>query len=164
MIRAIAITVRNLSTRRGTVQDAERISRLITALSEELIVGDFTDEGRAHFLREHSTTEVHERLTGDFRFYLAEDGDELAGVAAIRSNAHLYYLFVAKAYQGTGLAQRLWVRVKEDSLALGNPGTFTVNASNFAVRAYEKLGFRRTEPTREKNGVLYNPMQFGRAD
>jgi GNAT superfamily N-acetyltransferase len=146
--------------RRGTTGDAERISGLITALSEEFIVGEFTADGRAHFLRDHSTTEVHQRLAGDFRFYLAEDGDELAAVAALRSNAHLYYLFVAKPHQGTGLAQRLWEQVKADALALGNPGTFTVNASNYAVRAYEKLGFRRTEPTREKNGVLYNPMQF----
>ncbi len=157
---AVAITMSNPSIRRGTPPDAERISRLITALSEEFIVGEFTAEGRAHFLREHSATEVNHRLRGDFRFYLAEDGDELAGVAAIRSNAHLYYLFVAKPFQGTGLAQRLWIQLKEDSLALGNPGTFTVNASNYAVRAYEKLGFRRIEPTREKNGVLYNPMQF----
>jgi len=107
-----------------------------------------------------SAAEMEQRLSGDFRFYLAEEGDKLAGLAAIRANAHLYYLFVAKAYQGTGLAQRLWSRVKEESLALGNPGRFTVNASNYAVRAYEKLGFRRTEPTREQNGVLYNAMEF----
>jgi ribosomal protein S18 acetylase RimI-like enzyme len=84
----------------------------------------------------------------------------LAGVAAIRSNAHLYYLFVGKAHQRTGLARRLWLRVLQDSLALGNPGRFTVNASNYAVDAYEKLGFRRTESTRQKDGVLYNPMHL----
>jgi len=32
------------------------------------------------------------------------------------------------------------------------------NASNYAVPAYEKLGFQRTEPTKNTNGVLYNPM------
>ena len=149
-----------LSIRRGTVQDAERISALIIALSEEYIVGEFSQEGRTHFLQDHTTMEVHKRLMGDFRFYLAECGNELAGVAAVRSNTHLYYLFVGRLYQRTGLSQRLWAQVKEESLALGNPGIFTVNASNYAVRAYEKLGFRRTEPTREKNGVLYNPMQF----
>lgn len=129
-------------------------------LSEEFIVGEFTAEGRAHFLGELSAEKMGQRLSGEFRFYLAEDGDSFAAVAAIRSNSHLYYLFVAKPYQGTGLTQRLWSRVKEDSLALGNPGRFTVNASNYAVGAYEKLGFRRTEPTREQNGVLYNPMEF----
>ena len=149
-----------ISIRSGTVQDAERISRFVTALSEEFIVGEFNAEGRVHFLADHSTAKIRERLTGDFRFYLAEDRDELAGVAAIRSNAHLYYLFVAKPYQGKRLAQRLWAQVRDESLALRNPVRFTVNASNYAVPAYEKLGFRRTEPTRENNGVLYNPMEF----
>lgn len=156
--------MRTLSIRRGTIEDAGRISTLITALSEEYIVGEFSQEGREHFLRDHTESEVHKRLAGDFRFYLAESGDELAGVAAIRSNAHLYYLlyylFVGKPFQGMGLARRLWACVKEESLALGNPGTFTVNASNYAVTAYEKLGFRRTQPTTEKNGVISNPMQF----
>ena len=149
--------------RRGTIRDAERISALITALSEAYIVGEFAAEGREHFLRDHTPSAVHERLAGDFRFYLAESREELAAVAAIRSNAHLYYLFVGAPFHRMGLARRLWAKVREDSLALGNPGTFTVNASNYAVPAYERLGFRRTEPTREKNGVLYNPMRFTRA-
>src|SRR4029077_1482064 len=117
--RALAVetSVGEILIRCGMAQDAEQISSLVTALSEEFIVGEFTAEGRTHFLRDHTTTEVHQRLTGDFRFYLAENGDELAGVAAIHSNAHLYYLFVAKPHQGTGLAQRLWERVKADALA-----------------------------------------------
>jgi ribosomal protein S18 acetylase RimI-like enzyme len=153
----------DIAIRRGTVQDAERVSSLVTALSEEFIVGEFTPEGHAHFLREHSPSEVQQRLAADFRFYLAEDGNDLAAVAAIRGNTHLYYLFVSSPYQRTGLARRLWLRVKEDSMALGNAGVFTVNASNYAVAAYEGLGFRRTEPTQEKNGVLYNPMRFASA-
>jgi GNAT superfamily N-acetyltransferase len=148
------------SIRRATLQDAERISAFVTALSEAYIVGEFSAKGRAHFLRDHTTSEVQKRLAGDFRFYVAESGDELAGVAAIRSNSHLYYLFVGKPFQRTGLARRLWAQVKEDAVRLGNPGEFTVNASNYAVPAYESLGFRRTESTKETNGVLYNPMRF----
>lgn len=146
--------------RPGAVTDAERISRFIIALSEEFIVGEFTPQGRAHFLGDHSTANVERRIAGDFRFYVAEDAGNIAGVAAIRANAHLYYLFVGKPYQRTGLSRQLWLRVLEDSLALGNPGKFTVNASNYAIPAYESLGFRRTESRRAKNGVLYNPMQL----
>jgi hypothetical protein len=80
------------------VRDAERISKLIIELAEEFIVKDFTAEGRSRFLRELSVTEMEQRLAGDFRFYLAENGQKLAGVAAMRSNAHLYYLFVAKQH------------------------------------------------------------------
>jgi GNAT superfamily N-acetyltransferase len=149
-----------LSIRRGAIADAEGISRFIIALSREFIVWEFTPQGQAHFLDDHSTQNVAQRLAGDFRFYLAEDAGGIAGVAAIRANAHLYYLFVGKPYQRTGLSRRLWMRVLDDSLALGNPGKFTVNASNYAVPAYEKLGFRRTESSKEKNGVVFNPMQL----
>lgn len=71
--------MRNISIRRGTVRDAERISKLLTELAEEFIVKEFSPEGRSHLLGELSATEVEQRLAGDFRFYLAEDGQELAG-------------------------------------------------------------------------------------
>jgi ribosomal protein S18 acetylase RimI-like enzyme len=151
-------SVPEISIRAGTASDAAAISRLVTSLAEGFIVGEFTAEGRAQFLADHTAAKVAERLAGDFRFYLAEHAGTLVAVAAIRGNTHLYYLFVANAYQRRGLARRLWLRVREDSMACGNPGRFTVNASNFAVAPYEKLGFCRTEPTRETKGVLYNPM------
>jgi ribosomal protein S18 acetylase RimI-like enzyme len=146
--------------RRGTTADAGRVSALLIALSEEFIVGEFTPEGRAHFLGAHSPAEVRQRLGGDYRFYLAEDGRDLVGVAALQANRHLYYLFVARSHQGRGLARRLWSLARNDSIARGNAGTITVNASNHAVAAYERLGFRRTGPMRERDGVLYNPMRF----
>ena len=148
------------SIRAGTVEDAPRISEFVRGLSEEFIVGEFSAEARAHFLEDHSAVKVKERLMGDFRFYVVEEGERIAGVAAIRSNSHLFYLFVGTAYQRTGLARRLLARIVEDSLSRGNPGKFSVNASNHAVPAYERLGFRRTEPTKNTDGVLYNPMEL----
>ena len=65
-----------------------------------------------------------------------------------------------KPYQRTGLAARLWALARDEALASGSAGNFTVNASNYAIAAYEKLGFRRTESTQLKNGVLFNPMKL----
>ena len=148
------------SIRGGITDDASGISAFVRGLSEEFIVGDFSAAARARFLEDHSEAKVRERLAGDFRFYVAEDREGIAGVAAIRSNSHLYYLFVGIAHQRRGLARRLLGQVMADSLSQGNPGRLTVNASNHAVPAYEKLGFRRTEPTRNADGVLYNPMKL----
>lgn len=142
----------------GTVEDAARVSEFVRGLSEEFIVPEFSADARARFLEDHSAARVRERLAGDFRFYVAEQRENIAGVAAIRSNSHLYYLFVGKAHQRTGLARRLLAQVISDALVQGNPGRLTVNASNHAVPAYEKLGFQRTEPTKNTDGVLYNPM------
>ena len=67
---------------------------------------------------------------------------------------------MGKPYQRTGLAARLWARARDEALASGSAGNFTVNASNYAIAAYEKLGFRRTGSTQQKNGVLFNPMKL----
>jgi len=152
--------MRNPDIRRGAAQDAARISGFVCGLAKEFIVGEFSAGARTRFLDDHTEAKVEERLRGDFRFYVVEDGGRIAGVAAIRSNSHLFYLFVGTEYQHMGLARRLLARVTEDSLPLGNPGKFTVNASNYAVPAYEKLGFRRTGAMKNADGVLYNPMEL----
>ena len=146
--------------RSGALADAPRISEFVCELSREFITPEFPVAAQHRFLQDHSEEKVKERLAGDFRFYVAEDDGRIAGVAAVRANAHLYYLFVGKRHQRAGLARRLLRQVVEESLALGNPGKFTVNASNHAVPAYEKLGFQRTEPTKNSDGVLYNPMEL----
>ena len=38
-----------------------------------------------------------------------------------------------------------------------------VDGIDAAQKAYEKLGFRRVGTTKESNGVLYNPMEYGSA-
>jgi len=142
----------------ATVADAERISRLLSALAEGFIVREFTPAGRAYFLAQLDGAAMHRRLAdADYRFYVAERRAELAGVAAVRGPGHLYYLFVAKRFQRTGLARRLWQRVVEQR-APGGLRRFTVNASHYAVAGYRRLGFRRRGPQREINGVRFYPM------
>lgn len=127
-----------MRVRIGEVSDAERVSRLLVELSEEFILSEFSAAGRSHLLEEFAAPAMAQRIAGSFRFHLAEDVDALAGVA-----------------------RALWARIHGDFLA--GPGAvsrMTVNASNFAVPAYEKLGFRRCGPQVEKMGVIVNPMEF----
>jgi ribosomal protein S18 acetylase RimI-like enzyme len=149
-----------LSIRPGKPDDASKISELLICLSNEFIVGEFTETGRSYFLSQLAEEKIAEKLSGNFRFYLAEDETTLAGVAAIRENFHLFYLFVAKSHQRMGIARQLWTKVQEDCLALGNPGFFTVNASNYAVKAYERFGFVKTGDAQVMNGVVYTPMEL----
>ncbi|MDH5177722.1 MAG: GNAT family N-acetyltransferase [Gammaproteobacteria bacterium] len=45
-----------------------------------------------------------------------------------------------------------------DKAGNADPG-FTVNASAYAVPAYERLGFRCVGPVKEANGVRFQPMR-----
>ena len=148
--------------RSATIEDAGPISELLTALAEEFIVGDFPEEGRLHLLAHLEAVQMRMRLASpEYRFHVAEVGGSIAGVVAMRGNAHLHYLFVAKALQRTGLARRLWEVAHDDAVRAGNAsGLFTVNASRYAVPAYERLNFRCVGPVQQADGVRYQPMEW----
>jgi GNAT superfamily N-acetyltransferase len=155
----------SIEIRVATVDDAPRISGLLTALAEEFIVRDLSTEGRLHLLAHFGVSEIENRLkASEYRFQVAEDGAVLAGVIAVRAATHLQYLFVARSHQRTGLARRLWELARGDAILGGNAlGRFTVNASGYAVPAYERLGFRCVGPVRESNGVRFQAMELAGA-
>jgi ribosomal protein S18 acetylase RimI-like enzyme len=151
----------SIVVREAASEDAVCISGLLTALAEEFIVGEFSEAGRRHLLAHFGVTEMEERLkAAEYRFQVAEDGAVLAGVVGVRAGTHLQYLFVARSHQRSGLARRLWTQARLDAIRDGNAaGRFTVNASGYAVPAYERLGFRRVGPVRDANGVRFQPME-----
>jgi len=151
----------SIEVRDATVDDAPRISALLTALAEKFIVGEFSEQGRLHLLAHLGVSEMEKRLkAAEYRFQVAQDGAVLAGVVGVRAGTHLQYLFVARSHQRSGLARRLWERARRDAIRDGNAaGRFTVNASSYAISAYERLGFRSVGPVQEANGVWFQPME-----
>lgn len=150
----------DLAIRAARLEDAAAIRELLYAGADEFIVHEFSPESRQHYLNQLTTAKIAEKMGGDFRFYIAVISDNIAGVAALRGNNHLYYLFVAKPFHRRGIAKRLWEHIRADAVQRGNRGAITVNASNFAVAAYERLGFVRTSSATDTNGVRCNPMAF----
>lgn len=150
---------RLITIRKGSVADAPRVSELLVSLSEEFILADFSEDGRSYFLSELAPEKMAERLSGDFQFLLAEDSGVLVGVATTYANTHLYYLFVSRSHQRRGLAKRLWTQVKENNRVAGTSTVFTVNASNYAIQAYERLGFVLSGEAQQVKGVIFNPMR-----
>jgi GNAT superfamily N-acetyltransferase len=149
-----------IEIRDATVDDAPRISALLTELAQEFIVRDFAADGRKHLLTHFAVPEMEARLQShEYRFQVAAEDAALVGVVAVRAAKHLQYLFVAKSHHRRGLARRLWSAARAEAIQYGNAAErFTVNASAYAVPAYERLGFRCVGPVQEANGVRFQPM------
>jgi GNAT superfamily N-acetyltransferase len=71
----------------------------------------------------------------------------------------LYHLFVDRRWQRRGIARRLWEAGRAAALASGASGSFTVNASNYALPFYEALGFVRSGPM-QAGPLIHNPMRL----
>lgn len=145
--------------RRLEPADAEAVSRLIVEVFTEVIGPEYTDEGRAEFLRYVQPHELVERTRSNHFVLVAMAGERPAGVIELRDNDHVSLLFVATSHQRRGIARELLSR----ALAVARPARpdldrVTVNTSRFGVPAYERLGFRQTGPERTVNGIVFIPM------
>jgi GNAT superfamily N-acetyltransferase len=140
--------------------DAEEISALIVALSKPFYLSP-SRAGAEPFLASISPEAQRGYISAsNFAYYVAKADAGLAGVVAVRDNAHLFHLFVAKPYQGRGLASTLWGVAKRAALQAGNPGEFTVNSSLNAVPIYERFGFSRRGEVQRMHGVAFQPMHL----
>jgi N-acetylglutamate synthase-like GNAT family acetyltransferase len=118
-----------MKIRVATIDDAPLISALVCDLAKEFIAHEFSQEAASLLLGSMDESSIKRHMESSYRYHVAEENSEVAGVVAVRDNSHLYHLFVSKRFQGQGLARRLWEVTKTASLGAGNPGLFTVNSS-----------------------------------
>lgn len=107
-----------------------------------------------------TTRAIAQRIAAGHRYHITESADALAGVAAIRDNAHLYLLFVDTPFQRRGIANALWQVALAACIEATPPLRITVNASAFAVPVYLRLGFAVLGPAQMREGVKSTPMAF----
>lgn len=140
-------------------RDIPAVAALFKAAASEFIVHESPD-GAPHFMAENDEAGIRGRVAAGYVYHVAVIGDVLAGFVAVRDLTHLYHLFVDKRWHGQGIARNLWTHARDAALAAGNPGFFTVNASNFGLPVYAALGFVPTAPLQFKNSLYFTPMRL----
>lgn len=141
--------------RRADVGDAQRLSGLIERVARHCCFAP-AQAIPAWFLAAITPDALAEAIARpDFAYFVGQRDGELAGVIAIREASHVHQLFVAQAWQGRGLARRLWLTAREQLVLAGD---ITVRSSLVAVPVYERFGFTIAGPAAEMDGFGYQPM------
>ena len=141
-----------LTTRPASAEDAPALSQLARVLARDFIAGDCTEDGLEVLLAALSPGAMRGYLHEGCRYWVAENGDRLAGFVAIRGDSHLFHLFVDEKFHRRGVASALLqtalsnlgsesgVRVRGQSHD-SDPISVTVNSSTWARPFYERKGF-----------------------
>ena len=89
--------------------------------------------------------------------YGAFHDDTLVGVIATRSEGnHIALFFVEESYQRLGIGKHLFHMVIQENQI----GEITVNSSPYAVKIYERLGFKSTNSEQLVDGIRFTPMLY----
>lgn len=150
----------SLVIRGATENDSEAIALLIQRVSHYFL-SDPTGVGAEGFLASLSQTAISGCISNPtFCYIVGFFGKELAGVAALRDNKHLYHLFVCPTHHRRSVATQLWQHLKRHAIASGNTTGFTVNSSIFAVPVYAHWGFIPTTAPQSKSGISFQAMHL----
>jgi len=126
----------------------------------EFIAPGYSREGIDNFAR-YVNPELLLRRTqnGNFVFVAVVD-DEIIGTVEVSGNNHIALLFVKKEYHRKGIGKAL-LNMAIEECKRRNPAVKIVNlnASPYAVKIYERLGFRKIQEEQVKDGIRFTPME-----
>ncbi|MFA6322617.1 MAG: GNAT family N-acetyltransferase [Candidatus Buchananbacteria bacterium] len=88
--------------------------------------------------------------------YLALDGKKIIGTVRGRAD-RLVNLYVDGRYHKQGIGRNLVIQFEKEAKKL-RPKKIKINASIFAVRFYQKLGFKKSTGQRKIFDLLTQPM------
>lgn len=142
--------------RAARLADAEPISQLVSSLTTRHIAHEFSPQAREGLLASMTPGSVRSYLALGYPITLAEVGEQLAGVVAVKPPAHLLYLFVSEAHQQRGIARKLWDHARRSTPAI----VWTVEAAVAARPVYERLGFTARGPATWRGGIRSLPMMW----
>ncbi len=149
-----------ITTRKTTASDAVKISELIYSLTH-LFFAEPDGNGAEHFLQMITPAGLVAFMAQpNINSLLGEDEDIFCGVVAVRNNSHLQHLYVVPKFQGRGIGKYLWETARDQAIAAGNNGEFTVNASLNAVPFYSRMGFEATGDVSLTGGLRFQPMKL----
>ncbi|SDX60658.1 Acetyltransferase (GNAT) domain-containing protein [Thiocapsa roseopersicina] len=149
-----------MKLRSGSANDAEAIAELIASFQSEL-TNQPDGAGAEQYLASVSSQSEREYLESPrYAYIVAELDGDIRGFIALRDVSHVFHLFVARQYQRTGIARRLWREAKTQALKAAAPTHFTVNSSLSAVATYRAFGFEASGEVVSVHGISFVPMRL----
>jgi predicted GNAT family N-acyltransferase len=143
--------------------DLKQALDLVNNVFSEFVAIDYSEHGINTFQSYLKTKydEVSDDLqSGQKKLWGYYQDGKIIGVIATRDISHIALMFVDKIHHKKGIARQLFNIVLTELKSNVDITQITVNSSPYAVKIYERLGFKKTGEQQEKDGIIYIPMAY----
>lgn len=147
-----------MSIRVAIEQDANALSELVGSLSH------FYQEDTSKLLPEWFVDTIQvasfeARISSpEYLNLVYEEAGVIKGYISIKNASHLYHLFVCEELHGKGIATKLWQKARS---VHPESRYYALRSSLYAVPVYLKFGFHKSGSVGFKDGIGFQPMEFG---
>ncbi len=129
------------------VDEIKEVTELVKQVFDAYVGIEYSEEGKRSFYYFVDAMKNRETV-----IYVAKVDQKIVGMIEMKKN-HICLWFVHSNYLHQGIGKALFNRATSNLLC-----ELSVNASNYAIKAYESLGFKRTGNLQEKDGIVFLPM------
>lgn len=154
--------INKMQYRKLNKEDFKEASKLVWEVFSEFEAPEYSREGILTFKEFIEPNKLYANsLNGYMNFWGCFAEEDIVGVIASRDKSHISLLFVKKEYQHKGIAKELFNKLKTECIK-NSPciESITVNSSPYAVRIYERIGFKATDKEQLQDGIRFTPMKF----
>jgi GNAT superfamily N-acetyltransferase len=140
--------------------DANEAWNLVQRAYNAFVAPDYSEEGNSKYY-ELITLEYIRKWKKENRICLvAKVNSKIIGIIDVRDAFHITIFFVDAEYQHQGIGKELLLSAINKCKAI-NTGLrmVEVHSSPFAVKIYEKLGFKKRSDEQVQFGIRYTPME-----
>lgn len=137
------------------------VSELTLDCFNKYIAPEYCTEGIKEFLKDIEVNRIMARISNDHFMLIATENNMIIGIIEIKCFNHISMLFVGETHQGFGIGRKLideaLIRCKQYNKAVES---ISVNSSPYAVKFYDKLGFKGIDGERTVHGIRFTPMEL----
>ena len=144
-----------LKITRMSAEDVNAAFSVIKTAFEQFVAPGYAREGILEFYKFANPLAISRRLQENLLLSAKMPDGRIVGMIEVKNLNHISLLFVHPQQHKQGIARQL---VSRAETICGPHTTLEVNASPYAVPAYERLGFRAQSVEKEQNGIRYVPM------
>ena len=137
-------------------QDVDEVYKLVSKTFKEFVSSDFSKRKIKEWLEEqYPEKQIERSKTRDV--YVAIIKNKIVGMIEALPNKKISRLFIDKSYHKKGIASSLLDKIEALYRKRGAK-KLAVWSSLYAVKFYEKLGYRKSRGLVKKDGAVYQPM------
>ena len=144
--------------------DLKQALDLVNNVFSEFVATDYSEQGIntfQNYLKKKFDEVSNDLQSGRKKLWGYYQDGKIIGVIATRDTSHIALMFVDKMHHKKGIARQLFNTVLTELKGNGDIiRRITVNSSPYAVRIYERLGFKKTDEQQDKDGIIYVPMAY----
>lgn len=141
-------------------KQAKQVCKLVTDCFNKFVAPAFSLKGRKEFLSKITSEKFVERSKSKKReYYVAVRNNQVIGVIGMKKNQRrIGLLFVDKRFHRKGVAKALVGKI-EPILKKESNKSIKTRSSLYAVKFYEKMGYKKSTGLIKSKGMIYQPMR-----